>query len=106
MQAMKLWALGAEMRERLRIGIIGDSEPDSPSHAATDAAIGHAASALDIAVDLDWLPTPALDGPDRSALLAPYDALWASPGSPYRSMDGALAAIRFARERDRPFLGT
>jgi len=28
------------------------------------------------------------------------------PASPYRSMDGALRAIRFARETGRPFLGT
>jgi CTP synthase (UTP-ammonia lyase) len=94
------------LSECVRVGIIGDSDPDSPSHIATDAAIGHGADALGIAVDIDWLPTPALDGPDPTAILAPYDALWASPGSPYRSMDGALAAIRFAREHDRPFLGT
>jgi CTP synthase (UTP-ammonia lyase) len=94
------------MRERLRIGIIGDSDPDNPSRVATDAAIGHAADALGIAVDVTWVPTPTLDGPNAAAVLAPYDALWASPGSPYRSMDGALAAIRFAREHDRPFLGT
>jgi CTP synthase (UTP-ammonia lyase) len=28
------------------------------------------------------------------------------PASPYRSTDGALRAIRFAREQGRPFLGT
>ena len=28
------------------------------------------------------------------------------PGSPYRDIDGALRAIRFAREQGRPFLGT
>jgi len=28
------------------------------------------------------------------------------PGSPYASIDGALRAIRFAREHGRPFLGT
>jgi CTP synthase (UTP-ammonia lyase) len=29
-----------------------------------------------------------------------------SPGSPYHSLDGALRAIRFARESHRPFIGT
>ncbi len=29
-----------------------------------------------------------------------------SPGSPYRSLDGALEAIRFAREGGVPFIGT
>ena len=33
-------------------------------------------------------------------------ALWCVPGSPYRSMQGALTAIRYARENKLPFLGT
>jgi CTP synthase (UTP-ammonia lyase) len=32
--------------------------------------------------------------------------VWIAPGSPYQSLDGALAAIRFARERNVPLLGT
>ncbi len=38
--------------------------------------------------------------------LGPYDALWGAPASPYNSMEGALCAIRFAREHNWPFLGT
>src|SRR5690606_34825706 len=32
--------------------------------------------------------------------------VWCVPGSPYRSMDGALGAIRWTREHGVPFLGT
>lgn len=32
--------------------------------------------------------------------------LWAAPGSPYKSFDGMLKGIEFARSRDWPFLGT
>jgi CTP synthase (UTP-ammonia lyase) len=39
-------------------------------------------------------------------LLSDADAVWCAPGSPYASLDGALAGIRFAREHQRPFLGT
>jgi CTP synthase (UTP-ammonia lyase) len=42
----------------------------------------------------------------RVEVVAGFDGLWCVPASPYRSMDGALTAIRFARERSRPFLGT
>jgi CTP synthase (UTP-ammonia lyase) len=38
--------------------------------------------------------------------LAAFDGLWAAPGSPYRSLEGALAGVRFARERGVPFFGT
>ena len=90
----------------VRIGVIGDFNPEYPSHTATDAAIAHAAASLSVAADVRWLPTPSLCGPDAGAILEPCDGLWASPGSPYRSMEGALAGIRFARERGRPFVGT
>ena len=42
-------------------------------------------------------PPPSLDS---------FDGLWASPGSPYKSFDGMLKGIEFARVHDRPFLGT
>lgn len=59
-----------------------------------------------MSVDVDWIATPTLDRADLETILTQYDALWCAPGSPYQSMEGALAAIRYARERDVPFLGT
>ncbi|WP_223192780.1 glutamine amidotransferase-related protein [Paenibacillus sedimenti] len=38
--------------------------------------------------------------------LSKYHALWVVSASPYRSMQGALNGIRFARENHIPFLGT
>jgi CTP synthase (UTP-ammonia lyase) len=95
-----------EVTDSLRIGIIGDWDPARSSHVATNEALGHAANALGVALEVSWLPTPALDHPDGTMRLEAYDALWCAPGSPYESMEGALAAIRFARERDCPFIGT
>jgi CTP synthase (UTP-ammonia lyase) len=83
------------MKQTVKVAVIG----------ATNAAIHHAASALGISADVCWLPTASLE--ERPTLvLERYDALWCAPGSPYQSMEGALAAIRFARERERVFIGT
>jgi CTP synthase (UTP-ammonia lyase) len=92
------------MYRPLRIGVIGDFNPAYPSHIATDEALSHAADALSVPMERIWLPTPLLES--DTTLLEPYDGLWCSPGSPYQSMNGALKAIRFAREHDRPFVGT
>ena len=92
------------MKQSVKIGIIGDFNPDYPSHIATNEAINHAGNALEISVEVQWLPTPAIE--NQTATLEQFDALWCSPGSPYQSMEGALQAIRFAREHDYPFLGT
>lgn len=94
------------MRKSLRVGVIGDYNSASRFHAATNTALGHAADALALAVDVEWLPTPALAEDGYEAVLIPFDALWCAPGSPYQSMAGALQAIQFARERGRPFFGT
>ena len=45
----------------IRIGIIGDYQPASPSHQATEAALQHAAGHLGLPLEVAWLPTPALD---------------------------------------------
>jgi CTP synthase (UTP-ammonia lyase) len=94
------------MAASVKLGIIGDFDPGFHPHAATNEAIAHAAEQLSVAGEIHWLPTPSLLGAEAEATLASMDGLWASPGSPYGSMDGALAAIRFARERDWPFVGT
>ncbi len=93
------------MNGEVTIGIIGDFDA-RPSHLATNEAIEHAAFATSIDVEVHWLPTALLLLPDAEGFLERCDGLWAAPGSPYDSLDGALAGIRFARERGRPFAGT
>ena len=94
------------MSDALQIGILGDFNPDFRSHHATNAAVEHAARRFGLPVESRWLPTPSLLEPGVEGLLAACDGLWASSGSPYRSMESMLRAIEFARKRDWPFVGT
>src|SRR5262245_60919421 len=94
------------MAETIQIGIIADFDPGFRPQTATNEAIAHAADALSAAVDACWLPTASLTERDGRTALERCDGLWAAPGSPYRSLEGALEGIRFARERDWPFVGT
>jgi CTP synthase (UTP-ammonia lyase) len=90
----------------VRIGILGDFNPEFRSHHATNDSIQHAARKLDFELHSEWIPTPDLTKPDAHKILESFDGLWASPGSPYKSFDGMLKGIEFARTRDWPFLGT
>jgi CTP synthase (UTP-ammonia lyase) len=92
--------------EAVRIGIIGDFNPQFPSHHATTNSLQHAAHKLNITVESEWIPTPALATAQSEKALEKFDGLWASPGSPYESFDGMLKGIEFARRRDWPFVGT
>ncbi len=87
----------------LQVGLIGDFDSHVTAHRAIPAALRLAGEALQCTVEFDWLATDAM--PDDNALQH-FDALWSVPASPYRSMCGALSAIRFAREQRMPFLGT
>jgi CTP synthase (UTP-ammonia lyase) len=87
------------------IALIGDPNPAVPAHRAIPVALGLAAERLGVAVESVWVPTSSLSG-DVSTQLAGFAGVWCVPASPYANTDGALAAIRFARETGRPFLGS
>ena len=90
----------------VNIGIIGDYDTHRDSHIATNAAINHAAKSLSLEANITWISTPSILMLKGRQKLEQYDGIWASPGSPYRSMMGAVRGIRFAREKNRPFIGT
>lgn len=94
------------MTDAVRIGILGDFNKEFRSHHATNDCLQHAASKLGITVHSEWISTPSLLANGAVKTLETFDGLWASPGSPYKSFEGMLKGIQFARERDWPFLGT
>jgi len=90
----------------LQIAIVADYQEDRPSHDATDAAILHAARSIGVNYATEWIPTDILDTASPEQVLRFSRAVFVAPGSPYFSMQGALNAIRVARESGRPLLGT
>jgi CTP synthase (UTP-ammonia lyase) len=91
--------------DQLRIAIVGDYNPIFHPHPMTTAAIDHARKHLKLDVFAEWLPSEQLVScPERQ--LAKYHGVWIAPGSPYRSMEGALNAVRTSRQTGLPLLGT
>src|SRR5262252_7249286 len=91
------------MSQEIRIGLVGDRNDTVPAHVAIPRALAMSSGFLKCSVDFDWIPTEEIS---RNKRISDYDALWCVPASPYRSMEGALRAITWAREQSRPFLGT
>ncbi|MGD0263457.1 MAG: hypothetical protein ABSD47_00715 [Candidatus Methylomirabilota bacterium] len=94
------------MEQSVGIGVIGDFDPQFVSHVSTNAALHHAAATLGLTLNVQWVPTPELDQDSAPVRLSPFHGVLCSPGSPYRSMTGALAGITFARQHGRPFFAT
>ena len=91
------------MSRKITIGLVGDYNADVPAHQAIPQALTLAAASLSAPVAFEWVPTEEIQDASR---VADFDGIWCVPASPYRSGDGALCAIRFARENEVPFLGT
>lgn len=90
----------------IRIGIVGDYNPAFHTHPIITEALQHAATRLNATVAAQWVPTESVTAANAAELLSGFDGLWLAPGSPYRSMQGALETARFARERNWPFTGS
>lgn len=90
-------------RKSIRIGLVGDHDASVTAHRAIPRAIELASRPAGVDASLDWIATDRVMNDEPFAGL---DAIWVVPASPYRSMDGAMRAITYARTRKVPFLGT
>lgn len=77
--------------------LVGDRDVSAHAHDRIEQALPA------LGVDYRWHGTETIT---EAADLAGADGVWVVPGSPYRSMAGALTAIRHARETGLPYLGT
>lgn len=84
----------------MRIALVGDYKPEVLAHQAIPKALALASEGGN--VQPVWVGTEAALYAD----LEEYAAFWCVPASPYQSMEGALRAIQYAREHNRPYLGT
>ncbi len=85
-----------------RIALVGDRSANVRAHARIPQLIDALLARDSIALDAYWIATRDAAACDLSG----FDAIWVVPGSPYEDPDGALTAVRTAREREIPFLGT
>jgi CTP synthase (UTP-ammonia lyase) len=85
-----------------RVALVGDRSANIRAHARIPQLLEALRDHEGIALDAYWIPTPDAESRDLSG----FDAIWLVPGSPYASEEGAVAAVRTARERGIPYLGT
>ncbi len=88
------------MHPGIRIALVGDFNETQKAHQAIPRAL---AASSEVSAEGVWVPTDSITNGNS---LSEFDGIWCVPGMPYRSADGALRAIRRARETRTPFLGT
>ncbi|MBC3991447.1 hypothetical protein H8N00_21725 [Streptomyces sp. AC563] len=85
-----------------RVALVADRSDAVRSHARVPGLLEALRVRDGWDLDAYWIATQDAD----ETVVDGFDAVWVLPGSPYRSEAGVLAAIRGAREKGIPFLGT
>lgn len=93
------------MTQRVSVALVGDTGAGYRPEAAREA-LEHCSARLGLEIRCQWCETPEIESASGVKRFAEFDGLWIVPGSPFKSLEGVLAAIRFAREERRPLLGT
>jgi len=89
----------------MKLAIIGDFNKGFRPHVATNEAIRHSIEKYEIPLQYDWISTDIIER-DFTKIISEYNGFWIAPGSPYKSMTGALQVITYARENGIPTFGT
>jgi len=89
----------------MNIAIIGDYNIHTRSHAATDAALSHSADWLGLSINYDWIPTNNIHT-NFDEIVNKYNSFWIAPGGPFNNMNAVIDIIKYARENNKPTIGT
>jgi len=88
---------------KARIAIIGEYYENFKPHTSINKSLDYLSDEYNF--EYEWVDTEVVNK-KRDHLLGKYSGIWSAPGSPFKSLNGALYAITFARLNDIPHLGT
>lgn len=86
-----------------KIAIVGEYYDNFEPHLSLNRSLDYLSEEYNF--EYEWIGTERI-GREKEKLLKRYSGIWSAPGSPFKSLEGALYAITFARLRDVPHLGT
>jgi CTP synthase (UTP-ammonia lyase) len=89
----------------MEIAIVGDFRNSKTQLAIADS-IEHSNRHLGVNTKYRWIDTTTLDTDRYAEILQNTNGIWSATGCPFRSMNGSLNAIRYARENQIPHIGT
>jgi CTP synthase len=90
----------------IKIALVGKYAGLVDSYVSMNEAFTHAGAACQTKVLIDYIEAEQLEkNPKKLETLKDYDGIFVPYGFGSRGAEGKIEAIRFARERDIPFLG-
>jgi len=87
------------------IAVVGKYTKLLDSYKSLAEALTHGGFANNVRVKLEWLDSQVFEAAENSYLLEHVDGILVPGGFGERGAEGKMAAARFAREKDVPYLG-
>jgi len=88
-----------------KIAVVGEFTKESKSQVFLNRALDDIKKKLGYDFEYEWVDTLKVEQ-EGNALLKNYSGIWSAPGGRFNSLEGALLAIKYARENNIPHLGT
>jgi len=89
----------------VKVALVGKYVQLNDAYLSVVEALRHACIDRDACLDLHWVSAERIESEGAEALLEGMDAVVVPGGFGNRGVDGKVAAIRWAREQQVPFLG-
>ena len=90
---------------KVKIAIVGEFHKDFIPHTSLNQSLDYLSMDSMIAIEYKWIDTSTLEE-NAQEVLSEYHGIWSAPGSPFKSLEGAVNAIQYAREKNIPHIGT
>jgi CTP synthase (UTP-ammonia lyase) len=88
-----------------KVGIIGEFREALRSHVTLNESLDHVRDKYGFDFEYEWIDTEQVERLGKQ-LLNRLSGIWSAPGGSFKSLQGTLDAITYARENNIPHLGT
>jgi CTP synthase len=89
----------------VRIAVVGKYTDLVDSYKSINEALVHGGIANDVRVDINWISSEEINGPEDATRLADHDGLLVPGGFGVRGVEGMVRAVQYARVHELPFFG-
>ena len=93
------------LKQTVKIGLVGKYVELPDAYLSVVEALKHSGFFYDSDIEIKWINAANLSDENTDELLGDVDGILVPGGFGDRGLEGKIAAIRYAREKDVPFLG-
>jgi len=93
------------LHSSVRVGIVGKYMQLHDAYLSVSEALHHAGYALGAKVEIDWIDSETVNEGSAEEILGGLDGILVPGGFGERGVEGMIAAAKYAREHNVPYLG-